>query len=387
MLERYQEITPIGKYRNIWLVFDRDTGKVYVKKCLETFNMAVYECVAGLRNIHIPDIVEWERKEDKLWLIEEYINGETLEERINNGHSFTQEEAVGIVRQACEALVCLHGQEPPVIHRDVKLSNIMISHDGIVKLIDYNAARLYEKGLNQDTHLIGTEAYAAPEQFGFAQTDARTDIYALGVVFNYLLTEEHISRRMADGICGTIVKKCTQMDPDRRYQSASELDKALQAVCPKGPDPAGVYSETTDSLRGRTAPGEEEENRRHSGIGDIWPIPGFRSGIWWKMVLAVTGYLSIFCFCVTLKFESDVGRPLAQWVDRLITLASMLFTVAVYTNYHGVAAKMPLLKNKKRWIRWAGYCMVWPLALIVLLLLREMSVSLIQVLAQAAINI
>lgn len=400
MPDRYQEIAPIGKYRNIWLVLDRDTGKIYVRKCLETFNLEVYERVAGLHNVHIPGIAAWKLEDDRLWLIEEYVNGETLEECLAGGRAFSREEAVGIIRQVCEALACLHSQEPPVIHRDVKLSNIMISHDGIVKLIDYNAARLYEKGLNQDTRLIGTEAYAAPEQFGFAQTDARTDIYALGVVFNYLMTGEHVNRRTADGACGAIVKKCTQMDPDRRYQSVRELDKALQAVCPrgpdsagaqtvcpKGPDSAGVYAEATDSLWERTAPWKEEESGKNSGIGSIWPIPGFRSGIWWKKILAVTGYLSIFCFCVTLEFESDVGRPLDLWTDRLITLASMLFTVAVYTNYHGVAAKMPLLKNKKRWVRWAGYCMVWPLALVVLLLLREVAVSLIQVLAQAVINI
>lgn len=383
MPDRYQEIAPIGKYRNIWLVLDRDTGKVYVRKCLETFNLEVYERVAGLHNVHIPGIAAWKLEDDRLWLIEEYINGETLEERINRGYSFAREEAVGIIRQVCEALACLHSQEPPVIHRDVKLSNIMISHDGIVKLIDYNAARLYEKGLNQDTHLIGTEAYAAPEQFGFAQTDARTDIYALGVVFNYLLTGEHIKDRMAEGDCGAVIRKCTQMDPERRYQSVGELDKGLQAVRPRGAGYAGVTSETADSFRRRPVPKEEDgggghDSRRNDRTRGIWPIPGFRSGVWWKKILAVTGYLFIFYLSFTLNLESDAGRPLALWSDRIVVLISFLFTVAVCTDYCGIAGKVPFLRRRSRWGRLAGYCLVWLIALTVLLVLKESAASLLR---------
>ncbi len=443
MPDRYQEITPIGKYKNIWLVLDRDTGKIYVKKCLETFNQKVYERVAGLHSIHIPGIAAWKMEEGKFWLIEEYINGETLEERLNRGHSFTREEAVGIVRQVCEALACLHSQEPPVIHRDVKLSNIMISQDGIVKLIDYNAARLYEKGLNQDTRLIGTEAYAAPEQFGFAQTDARTDIYSLGVVFNYLLTGVHIKDRMAEGACGVIIRKCTQMDPRQRYQSVWELDQALQALQMNGAAEAGVAAKETVAAKEKAEAGaaardaaaketaeaadaagmskitgkaespihagpasapwaekdaglhEEDRYRERRGETDrrqedeyvkngptgkpgIWPIPGFRSGVWWKKMLAVMGYLFIIYLSLTVKFEVDAGRPLALWSDRILLLVSLLFAVAVYTDYHGAAAKMPLLRNKKKEIRWLGYYIVWPFTYGILLLLKEMVVLLFQ---------
>ena len=444
MPDQYQEIAPIGKYKNIWLVLDRDTGKIYVRKCLETFNQEVYERVARLHNVHVPGIVAWKLEDGRFWLIEEYVNGETLEERIDRGHSFSQEEAVGIVRQVCEALDCLHSQEPPVIHRDVKLSNVMISRDGVVKLIDYNAARLYEKGLNQDTRLIGTEAYAAPEQFGFAQTDARTDIYSLGVVFNYLLTGEHIKDRMAEGACGAVIRKCTQMDPKQRYQSVLELDQALQVLQMKGS--AGVRAgakdaaetakttvtaETTEiakmieSLHAKPAPtsrtdkeagfhGEDryKERRRETGKREsdgrdadrhqerknetnryqedgyegnehvekqgIWPIPGFRSGIWWKKLLAVAGYLFIILVSLRVEFKVDAGRPLALWADRILVLISLLLTVAVYTNYHGAAAKMPLLRSKKGWIRCLGYCMVWPFTYGILILLEVMITLLLQ---------
>ncbi len=384
MLEQYQEIEPIGKYRNVWKVFDRNTGKIYIKKCLETFNQTVYERVARICNIHIPCIIEWRIDRGRLWLIEEYINGRTLEEWINCGRVFSPWEAVGIIRQVCEALACLHLQEPPIIHRDIKLSNIMISGDGIVKLIDYNAARLYERGLNQDTHLIGTEAYAAPEQFGFAQTDARTDIYSLGVVFNYLLTGEHIKRKVAQGACGAIVKKCTQMDPDRRYQSVRELDRDLQTLQVSGDTgaetPRARAAKTEPLKMGLPETGVRREKTVKKGI---WPIPGFRSGMLWKELLAVTGYLLIIYLSLVLELESDIGNPAALWTDRIFVLISMLFTVAVYTDYRGVSAKMPFLHHKKRWVRWFGYCMVWPITLGLLLVFRESVV----LLAQAILNI
>lgn len=490
MPDRYQEITPIGKYKNIWLVLDRDTGKVYVRKCLETFNQEVYERVARLHNVHIPGIAAWKLEDGRFWLIEEYVNGETLEEWINRGGTFTREEAVRIVRQVCEALACLHSQEPPVIHRDVKLSNIMISHDGVVKLIDYNAARLYEKGLKQDTRLIGTEAYAAPEQFGFAQTDARTDIYALGVVFNYLLTGVHVKDQIAEGDCGAVIRKCTQMDPKQRYQSVWELDQALQVLQRNGSAgaagkmaAAGNAAETTGATEttkrmgtaevsmgaetskatetaerpgtaGRTetterpetaemeenaaetmetaeflrakpasAPRTEKEagfhredrytegrsetgrhgpngrdadryqerknetnqyqedgyeGNKHVGKQGIWPIPGFRSGVWWKKLLAVAGYLFIIYVSLRVEFEVDAGRPLALWTDRILVLISLLLTVAVYTDYHGAAAKMPLLRSKKGWIRRLGYCMVWPFIYGILILIEVMVTLLFQ---------
>ncbi len=431
MPDQYQEIAPIGKYKNIWLILDRDTGKVYVRKCLETFNREVYERVARLHNVHIPAITAWKLEEGRLWLIEEYINGETLEERINRGYSFAREEAIGIVRHVCEALACLHSQEPPIIHRDVKLSNIMISNDGIVKLIDYNAARLYEKGLSQDTRLIGTEAYAAPEQFGFAQTDARTDIYSLGVVFNYLLTGAHIKERMAEGACGAVIRKCTQMDPKQRYQSVWELDQALQvlqmngsagvtaemeedaaetietaeflrakpASAPRTEKAAGFHGEDRFKERrsetdwrepaGRDADRQQErktetdryqkigyEEEKHGRTHGVWPIPGFRSGVWWKKLVAVTGYLFIFFVSLKVEFTVDAGRPLALWADKLLVLISLLSSVAVYTDYHGAAAKMPFLHNKKGWIRCLGYCMVWPFIYGILILLEVMVILL-----------
>ena len=135
--------------------------------------------------------------------------------------------------QLCDALECLHIRFHPIIHRDIKPSNIVISSDGILKLIDYNAARRYERGATQDTRYMGTPGYAAPEQYGFFQSDVRTDIYAMGVVLNYMLTGRHISEETASGGLGRIVKRCTQLDPGKRYDSVTDVKKDFQKIIRK----------------------------------------------------------------------------------------------------------------------------------------------------------
>ncbi|MCR5208153.1 MAG: serine/threonine protein kinase, partial [Eubacterium sp.] len=130
-----------------------------------------------------------------------------------------------ILLETCDALVPLHANG--FIHRDVKPENIMITKDGTVKLIDFNASREFSLSSTRDTVQIGTIGYASPEQLGIAQTDARTDIYALGVLLNVMLTGKHPSIKLADGRAGKIVLKCTQIDPSSRFSSVEKLASEL----------------------------------------------------------------------------------------------------------------------------------------------------------------
>ena len=129
----------------------------------------------------------------------------------------------------CRILAQLHRAEPPIIHRDIKPGNIILTEDGTVKLLDMNAARQLSEGKEADTRLLGTAGYAAPEQYGFAQSDARTDIYAAGVLMNVLRTGCLPQEKLAGGSLRRIVRKCTHIDPNRRYASAGELLAALGA--------------------------------------------------------------------------------------------------------------------------------------------------------------
>lgn len=230
MFEEYHDIVRLGGSGDVWLVLHRETKKVFVKKYRTNFNPKVYESISRIQDIHIPRIVAYQERDGVLCLIEEYISGETLLEKMEQGYIFTEAEIKNLMLQLCEALECLHIRFKPIIHRDIKPSNIMISNDGILKLIDYNAARCYEEGACRDTAYMGTPGFAAPEQHGFGQTDVRTDIYAMGVILNYLLTGSSPGEKMADGEWKEIVERCVQIDPEKRFASVSNLKKELGRV-------------------------------------------------------------------------------------------------------------------------------------------------------------
>ena len=147
-----------------------------------------------------------------------------------------QEKVIDWARQLCNVLGYLHTQDPPIIHRDIKPSNIMLTPDGEIKLIDFGIAREFKDQKVADTTWLGTNGYAAPEQFGGkGQTDARTDIYCLGATLYHLVTGCNpseppyekkpiriINPNLSEGL-ERIILKCTREDPNERYQSVAEL--------------------------------------------------------------------------------------------------------------------------------------------------------------------
>lgn len=259
----YKEIVRLGSGRDVWLVLESETNKVFIKKCRKDFKQEVYENISRIQSPHIPRICHCQQKEGTLYIIEEYIAGETLLEKMEHGYVFSEKETMEIMVQLCEALECLHIRFTPIIHRDIKPSNIMLSNDGILKLIDYNAARCYEKGATKDTEHMGTQGYAAPEQYGFSQTDVRTDIYAMGVVMNYMLVGRPPGEETASGALGKIIRKCIQMDPDKRYDSVGSVKLELER------------------LLGR---------REEEAYPSLWLLPGFCRRKKWKKLVTALGY-------------------------------------------------------------------------------------------------
>ena len=162
--------------------------------------------------------------EDGQILLEEYISGLTVAEFLECD-TYTYRSAKKVLYGVCSAVGYLHSQG--IVHRDIKPENILISQDGTVKLFDLDASRQVVSGVRKDTEVLGTIGYAPPEQFGLSQSDARSDIYAIGVLLNVMLTGEHPSCKLAKGKAGRIVKKCTMIDPDSRYPTAEKLLQAL----------------------------------------------------------------------------------------------------------------------------------------------------------------
>lgn len=195
-----------------------------VVKRLQGANPEIYREIAKLRNPHIPKIYCVEEKDGELCVAEEYVDGRTLDVYLAE-ETLTDVQKLELCVQLCEALEVLHQCKPPVIHRDIKPSNILITGDGVLKLIDFDASRQYKTEKNtSDTRLLGTVEYAAPEQFGYAQTDVRSDIYSIGVVFSEITVDKDAAfakdwKRLVD--------KCTSFDPENRYKNVSELKKDI----------------------------------------------------------------------------------------------------------------------------------------------------------------
>lgn len=182
-----------------------------------------YEILCDIRCENLPEIYDVITLDDGQIVLEEYIDGITVAEVMQAG-KYRYWGAKKVLREVCNALSVLHSRE--IIHRDVKPENIMVDGSGRVVLIDFNASRK-ESAAGKDTKIMGTVGYAAPEQLGLSQSDARTDIYAAGVLYNVMLTGHHPTEKFARGWAGYVIRKCTALNPNDRYQSAKELAAKL----------------------------------------------------------------------------------------------------------------------------------------------------------------
>ena len=201
---------------------NKNNGKELILRSLPS-SLEAYRKLQRIRCENLPEIYDVLELEDGQIVLEEYIDGITVAQVMEAG-KYRVSGAKKVLRGVCDALTVLH--RLGIIHRDVKPENVMIETNGRVVLIDLNAARI-ESGTNKDTVIMGTVGYASPEQLGLSQTDARTDIYAAGVLYNVLLTGQHPSVTLASGKAGHIVRKCTAVNPKERYQTAGDLWSAL----------------------------------------------------------------------------------------------------------------------------------------------------------------
>ena len=246
------------------VVRDIPTGKLYFKKTLDVYNEHVYAYLKDHRNKNVAGVQTYWKEGDKLVVIEELIQGRTLDEILQENpeasaeapadaiasespveaseapadkirpasdartpkpapiSSLTFSERIDILSQICDGLQFLHSADPPIIHRDIKASNIMVTDDGVVKIIDYDAAKIYIAGQDKDTMMIGTQGLAAPEQYGFAQSNVRTDLYALGKLIGRMLPGNVDAKKIAE--------KATEMDPKKRYTSAAQMKGHIQRI-------------------------------------------------------------------------------------------------------------------------------------------------------------
>lgn len=183
----------------------------------------------------LPRIVDIIDNEDTIYVVMDYIEGESLEYILKEQGPQPESLVLDWAKQLCDALAYLHSRKPPIIYRDMKPANVMRKPEGNLKVVDFGIAREYKEKNTQDTTVLGTRGYASPEHYGLRQTDNRSDIFTLGMTLHHLLTgvdprEEgyrylpirRFNPRLTEGM-EAIIDKCTALDPADRYRNCNEL--------------------------------------------------------------------------------------------------------------------------------------------------------------------
>ncbi len=201
----------------------KQLGRDLVCLCFEG-DGSLYRLLQTVRHPHLPRIYEVRQEGNRCMVLEEFVDGATVAQILENGR-YTEDGVRQVMAAVCDAVGFLHDRG--YIHRDIKPENVMVAVDGRVVLLDFDTAREYKPQATRDTRVIGTAGYAAPEQFGVAQTDERSDLFAMGIMMNVMLTGQHPTQQTATGKLAPIIEKCTRLDPNKRFASVWELKERL----------------------------------------------------------------------------------------------------------------------------------------------------------------
>lgn len=345
-LSCYQDLTELGGHHNVHLVKHNLTDEIYTKKILRRFSFDVYLQLQNAQIPGVPQIREMILEVDSLILIEDYIHGLTLDQLLKQQGPLSEKEALDILLSLCAILEKLHRLDPQVVHRDLKLSNIIRTESGSIYIVDFDTARNYEPGQEQDTELLGTKEYAAPEQYGFGQSDARSDIYALGVILNRLLTGAYPKHQLCEGTLQPIVARCIRMDPDARFQSVEELAAVTKTLFQrkKNFSSANRRKELPSRKSIRQKPSHTEKHIQRKEKMNPYRVPGFRTNNFAVNSFAMMGYLFLFvASMITLPVseQKTVFLTVFWTVYERISFFLTLLAVILYNfDYMNIRTKL-----------------------------------------------
>ena len=254
-----------------------------------------YELLSAFCDPCLPKVLGYLNSEQGAFLWREYVEGQTLEEQISQGKAMTDMEAAETVEMICRFLARLHSRRPQVIHRDIKASNIVQRSDGSLCVIDLDGCRKYHEGEKKDTICLGTASTAAPEQFGYGQSDGRSDIYGAGMLLIFLLTgkeERGALSEISEKYLRKIAKKATEFDPGQRYQCVDEMAEAL-----------GAFSGKNKPEKGRQWRKSRKENGR-------WLLV-------WLVAGLVTGCVGSAAIMPFFQKETAAGEKIYSFVSEM----------------------------------------------------------------------
>ena len=238
ILDKYQIIACLSsrKESETYTVVGKFSGETYILKVLPAEKGAARredEVLRELAHPHIPRLIDTVQTGSKVYVVRQYFEGYPLSASLSGGRTYTIAETLDIALKLCGILEYLHGRPCPIIYRDIKPQNIIVSPEGDVKLIDFDIARQFDSSATSDTQYYGTREYSPPEQYGFAQTDARTDVYALGMLMIHMLTGSPDQMRLSrinDAFLRRILKTCTEFAPKDRFAEIRTLAGKLEAI-------------------------------------------------------------------------------------------------------------------------------------------------------------
>lgn len=330
-LSFYRDLEPMGKSDKVVLVRHIESGQIFVKKRLSAYSREMYRFLQGKDFAGVPHVCECLDDEDCIVVIEEYVPGQTLRKYMDEKGPLSEPRAKQLIEALCDILVRLHGAEKPVVCRDLKPENVILTKDDKLVIVDFDAAKFVSQE-KVDTVLLGTPGYAAPEQFGFAASDERTDVYAVGVLLNEMLTGALPQEKTAEGACGRVVRRSTSLDPKERHKNITEF---LMDLNGRLKDVAAI----------------DQSGRR-------FLLPGFRTKTWWKMILAIIGYSS--AIFMMIMFFIGVGNEEEKSVAYNIALGILwillfCWNVAYISDWLGIRRKMPAQRIKSRGLRFLGH--------------------------------
>lgn len=194
--------------------------------------MKIMEKMADRKLSGIPKTYRIFEENGEVYLVREYIEGMSLAQMVLQKGGISEAEICRISRKICQTAEQFQNPDEPMIHRDIKPENIVVTPGGEVVFIDFGTMRSYKKDGSRDTFVVGTRGTAAPEQYGYTQTDQRTDVYAIGQTMLYMVSESYemnqlsecaVSRRMKK-----IIEKACSFEPDKRYGDAAQLRRAVE---------------------------------------------------------------------------------------------------------------------------------------------------------------
>lgn len=273
LLWAVEDVTTLSPEMKI--VRNKNTGQLMLKRIYPADTLGLMRTLSEIRHPNLMGIYDAQLIGNICVTLGEYVEGATLEQAMEANGVYSEKDASSIIACVCSGLTALHSRG--IIHRDINPSNVMIDRFGRVKVVDYDIARTVKVAQSRDTEVMGTAGYAAPEQFGFQQTDARADVYSCGVLLNFLLTGHLPNEQLYRGNLTPVIQKCIEMDADQRYVSAEHLRATL----------------TNDKKYFRLHKNDDLESR------DFRPPPGYRSRRVFPKIL-MTLVIIIYIFALTI---------------------------------------------------------------------------------------